>query len=125
MNVLSIEDNHDNFYLEEYLLQAHGHTVTGACDGKSGIVMAQAHAFDVILLDIQLPDLDGHEVARRLVLLPGWGHTPIIAVTSFAMEGDRQKALTAGCSGYIEKPINPDTFVAQIENIVRETRTGS
>ncbi len=125
MNILIIEDNQDNFYLAQYLLQAHRHTVTGACDGTSGIAMAQAHAFDAILLDIQLPDLDGHEVARRLVQLPDWGHTPIIAVTSFAMEGDRQKALAAGCSGYIEKPINPDTFVTQVESLVREKRIES
>ncbi|MDG4553425.1 MAG: response regulator [Candidatus Competibacter sp.] len=125
MNILVIEDNSDNLYLAQCLLQAHGHTFTSACDGASGIAMAQAQAFDAILLDIQLPDLDGYEVARRLVRLPDWARTPIIAVTSFAMEGDRQKALAAGCKGYIEKPINPDTFVTQIESFAREKNAAS
>ncbi|MCB1862565.1 MAG: response regulator [Gammaproteobacteria bacterium] len=125
MNILTIEDNSDNFYLEQYLLQAHGHRVTGTTDGASGIALAQTLAFDVILLDIQLPDMDGHEVARRLLSIPDRRCIPIIAVTSFAMEGDRQKALAAGCSGYIEKPIDPETFVAQVERIVREKSSGS
>ncbi|MCP5406150.1 MAG: response regulator [Chromatiaceae bacterium] len=125
MNILTIEDNSDNFYLEQYLFQAHGHSVTGTFDGASGIALAQVQAFDVILLDIQLPDMDGHEVARRLLSIPDRRCIPIIAVTSFAMEGDRQKALAAGCSGYIEKPIDPETFVAQVERIVREKSSGS
>ncbi len=70
---------------------------------------------DLILLDIQLPIMDGYEVARRLRSNPELSKVPIIAVTSYAMSGDREKALSAGCNGYIEKPIDPDTFLAQIE----------
>lgn len=119
MNVLIIEDNEQNLYLERFLLQASGHRVESACDGTSGIALARLHGFDAILLDIQLPDMDGHEVARSLTALPDWKRVLIIAVTSFAMSGDREKALAAGCGGYLEKPIDPDRFVAQIESIVK------
>ncbi len=120
MNVLIIEDNEQNLYLEQFLLEGKGHRVASARDGQSGIALAQQHGFDVILLDIQLPDMDGHEVARSLTALPDWERVPIIAVTSFALSGDKEKALAAGCSGYLEKPIDPDRFVAQIESILKE-----
>ena len=118
MNVLIIEDNEQNLYLEQFLLEARGHVVSSAPDGGSGIALATTRSFDAILLDIQLPDMDGHEVARRLTSLPDWQPVPVIAVTSFAMPGDREKALSVGCSGYLEKPIDPDRFVTQIEEIV-------
>jgi len=118
MNVLIIEDNLQNLYLEQFLLEARGHVVSSAPDGRSGIALATKRSFDVILLDIQLPDMDGHEVAHRLTSLPDWQPVPIIAVTSFAMSGDNEKALAAGCSGYLEKPIDPDRFVTQVEEVV-------
>lgn len=121
MNVLIIEDNEQNLYLEQFLLEAQGHTITSALNGKTGIAMAQQGRFDVILLDIQLPDMDGHDVARTLTALPDWKAVPMIAVTSFAMSGDREKALSVGCRGYIEKPIDPDLFVQQIEAIVKKS----
>lgn len=120
MNVLIIEDNEQNLYLEQFLLAARGHQIASAGDGASGIALAQQQDFDVILLDIQLPDMNGHEVARHLMALPDWKRVPIIAVTSYAMPGDREKALAAGCSGYLEKPIDSDRFVAQIENLIKE-----
>ena len=86
-----------------------------AFDGASGIEVANAILPLAILLDIQLPHLDGYEVARVLRSSPLQQHTPIIAVTSYAMAGDRERALAAGCNGYIEKPINPATFVSEIE----------
>jgi two-component system, cell cycle response regulator DivK len=119
MNVLIIEDNEQNLYLKRVLLEAGGHTIESAPNGETGIALAYAGTFDVILLDIQLPDMDGHDVARRLLSSPDWKPVPIIAVTSFALSGDKEKALASGCSGYLEKPIDPDRFVAQIENIVR------
>jgi len=119
MKVLIIEDNGQNLYLEQFLLEAKGHRVESAVDGTSGIALAQKDGFDIILLDIQLPDMDGHEVARRIVALPDWQAVPIVAVTSYAMAGDREKALAAGCSGYLEKPIDPDRFAAQVEGFVR------
>jgi two-component system, cell cycle response regulator DivK len=69
----------------------------------------------LIILDIQLPDMDGYAIARELKANPTFAHIPMVAVTSYAMVGDRARSLAAGCEGYIEKPINPDTFVAQIE----------
>jgi len=113
--VLLIEDNEQNRYLATFLLEKHGHRVVCAPDGPAGIGLAQTLAPDLILLDIQLPGMDGYAVARALRALPGREATPIVAVTSYAMVGDREKALAAGCTGYIEKPINPDTFVAEIE----------
>lgn len=113
--ILLIEDNEQNRYLLSFLLERSGYEVRTAADGHSGIEAALERVPSLILLDIQLPTMDGYAVARALR-----GHevlrlTPIVAVTSYAMPGDREKALDAGCTGYIEKPINPDTFVAELE----------
>jgi len=116
-NVLVIEDNAQNRYLATFLLEARGFRVAHASDGPQGIALAQALVPDVILLDIQLPAMDGYAVARALRGIATLDRTPIIAVTSYAMVGDREKTLAAGCNGYIEKPIDPDTFVAQIEHL--------
>ncbi len=115
--VLLIEDNEQNRYLTTFLLVRSGYEVTTADDGPSGIALARETPPDVILLDIQLPGMDGYAVARALRREPGLQRTPIIAVTSYAMVGDREKSLEAGCDGYIEKPINPETFVAEIEEV--------
>jgi two-component system cell cycle response regulator DivK len=80
-----------------------------------GVTKCFGHGPDLILLDIQLPVMDGYEVAGRLRSNPELTKIPIVAVTSYAMSGDREKALSAGCTGYIEKPIDPDTFLAQID----------
>lgn len=112
--ILLIEDNEQNRYLAMYLLEKNGYRVHEANDGPSGILLAQSLLPDVILLDIQLPSMDGYEVARRLREVAALANTPVVAVTSNAMEGDREKSLEAGCTGYIEKPIDPDTFVAEI-----------
>ncbi|MCX6950897.1 MAG: response regulator [Verrucomicrobia bacterium] len=113
--ILLIEDNEQNRYLATFLLEQHGYAVVSATDGPSGIAAARTVAPCLILLDIQLPGMDGHAVARELRLHPELRDTPILAVTSYAMVGDREKCLAAGCNGYIEKPINPETFVAEIE----------
>jgi CheY-like chemotaxis protein len=112
--ILLIEDNEQNRYLATFLLEKHGCTVVHTADGRAGIELAAAQPFDLILLDIQLPGMDGHAVARAFRANASLNHVPIIAVTSYAMAGDREKAMAAGCNGYIEKPIDPDTFVAQI-----------
>jgi two-component system cell cycle response regulator DivK len=112
--VLLIEDNEQNRYLATFLLEKHGLQVVCAPDGPSGVELARTLDPALILLDIQLPGMDGYAVARALRALPGLQQTPIVAVTSYAMVGDREKCLAAGCNGYIEKPINPDTFVAEI-----------
>jgi two-component system cell cycle response regulator DivK len=117
--VLLIEDNPQNRYLATFLLENHGYEVSSAVDGSSGVDLAPKIRPDVILLDIQLPGMDGYAVAQALREIEEMQETPIIAVTSYAMAGDREKSLAAGCNGYIEKPINPDTFVKDIENIVK------
>ena len=113
--ILIIEDNEQNLYLLRFILEAHGYGVEAALDGQEGIDKAVRLKPELILLDVQLPVMDGYTVARHLRGNPDLAGTPIIAVTSYAMPGDREKALESGCTGYIEKPINPDTFVAQVE----------
>ena len=87
--------------------------------------MAAAEQPDLILLDIQLPGMDGHAVARALKSDPVLKSIPIVAVTSYAMAGDREKCLEAGAEGYIEKPINPETFVAEVESYLRPELGGT
>lgn len=112
---LLIEDNEQNRYLVTFLLTQRGHEVVPAESGPIGIETAGRIHPDLILLDIQLPGMDGYAVARALKSDPALQAVPIVAVTSYAMLGDREQALAAGCNGYIEKPINPRTFVASVE----------
>jgi two-component system cell cycle response regulator DivK len=112
---LCIEDNEQNYYLIKVLLNTRDYEVLWARDGQEGIEKADQSRPDLILLDIQLPIMDGYEVAKRLRSNPELDKIPVVAVTSYAMSGDREKALNAGCNGYIEKPIDPDTFLAQID----------
>ena len=113
--ILYIEDNDQNFYLVNFILSAKGYEVIRARDGREGIDLAGSLKPGLILLDIQLPVMDGYMTARELKKNPGLAGAPIVALTSYAMTGDREKALAAGCTGYIEKPINPKTFGEQIE----------
>jgi CheY-like chemotaxis protein len=112
--ILIIEDNEHNLYLETFILQKNGHEVIQARNGEAGITLAAQMAPDLILLDIQLPGMDGYTVAQQLRKNPTIANIPIIAVTSYAMTGDREHILEAGCTSYIEKPINPDTFPMEI-----------
>jgi CheY-like chemotaxis protein len=114
--ILYIEDNEQNYYLVHFILTTRGHEVSWARDGKTGIEAATASLPDLVLLDIQLPVMDGYAVAKALRGSPELRGTPIVALTSYAMPGDRDKALAAGCSGYLEKPINPSLFLGQIES---------
>jgi len=115
---LLIEDNEQNRYLVTFLLVQRGHEVVPAESGPIGIELASRNHPDLILLDIQLPGMDGYAVARALKSDPSLQAVPLVAVTSYAMLGDREQALAAGCNGYIEKPINPRTFVAEIERFL-------
>ncbi|HEY5760524.1 MAG TPA: response regulator [Steroidobacter sp.] len=117
--MLLIEDNAQNRYLATFLLEQQGHRVLQAEDGLLGLEMAARLRPDLILLDIQLPRMDGHAVARALKNNPALSHIPIVAVTSYAMAGDREKCLEAGAEGYIEKPIDPDSFVVAVERFLR------
>ena len=118
--ILMIEDNAQNRYLASFLLQASGWEMVHAEDGPSGLELARTVDPVLILLDIQLPGMDGYAVAQALRAEPGSAGIPIVAVTSYAMAGDRERCLAAGCDGYIEKPIDPQTFVALVERFVPE-----
>jgi len=113
--ILVIEDNEQNLYLVTFILEQHGHRVVQARDGRQGITLAQRVKPALILLDIQLPGMDGYAVARELRGNPAFDEVPILAVTSYAMAGDRQAILAAGCNAAIEKPINPETFIHEVE----------
>ena len=116
--VLIIEDNEQNMYLTTFLLTSHGFRVVQAGSGPDGIRIASRDPPDLILLDIQLPGMSGYEVARRVRESDHLRDIPIVAVTSYAMVGDREKVMAAGCNGYIEKPINPDTFIDEISQFL-------
>lgn len=122
--ILIIEDNEQNMYLESFILEKFGYRVLQAFNGSDGLKTACDENPELILLDIQLPVMDGYSVAREMRKQAHLKATPIIAVTSYAMPGDREQALAAGCSGYIEKPINPDTFIHQIEEFLIGTKDG-
>jgi two-component system, cell cycle response regulator DivK len=112
--LLIIEDNAQNLYLMRFLLEKSGFSVIGAENGRLGIAAALRQTPAAILLDIQLPEMDGYAVCAELKKQAELAGVPIIAVTSYAMVGDREKILDAGATGYIEKPINPETFVDEI-----------
>lgn len=116
--ILLIEDNEQNRYLVTYLLQARGWEVLSAEDGPAGLKLAGEIDPALILLDIQLPGMDGYEVARRLRANPKLDAIPVVAVTSYAMPGDRERCLESGCNGYLEKPIDPQTFAGQVESFL-------
>jgi len=115
---LIIEDNEDNWVLISLILEHAGFGAMVAKTGMQGYEMAIARSPDFILLDIQLPDIDGTEVLRLLKAKDATKDIPVIAVTSFAMTGDRERLLEAGCDGYIEKPVDPDKVIRQIQEIV-------
>lgn len=116
---LVIEDNDNNMELITFILEANGYATLRAESGLAGIEAATSRQPDFIILDIQLPDIPGTEVLRRLRAKTATRAIPIIAMTSYAMAGDRQKLLAAGCNGYIEKPIDPQLVIHQIEDIIR------
>ena len=116
--VLLVEDNPANLSLMQYLLQASGYTTLTATDGSEGVVIAKRDSPDVILMDLQLPIMNGYEAARQVKEVPALRGVPIIAVTAFAMVGDRDKILARGFDGYIAKPITPERFVSEVEGFI-------
>lgn len=113
-SLLIIEDNPQNLYMMRFLLEKSGFTVISAENGREGIRQALRHKPMAILLDIQLPEMDGYAVAAELKSHEELNKIPIIAVTSYAMVGDKERILAAGANGYIEKPIDPESFVDEI-----------
>jgi len=116
--IVLIEDNPESRYLVTFIMQRAGHSVMSADDGQEGIALARRETPDLILLDIQLPGLDGYRVAEILRDDPEFPSIPIVGVSSFAMPGDRDRALAAGCADYIEKPIDPGQFVGRVEELL-------
>jgi signal transduction histidine kinase/CheY-like chemotaxis protein len=120
--VLYIEDNRENRMLVRAVLEAAGYTVVEAEDGLAGIEAAIREEPALVLLDINLPGVDGYEIVAILKSFPNLASTPVIAVTAYAMQGDRQRTLVAGCDGYIQKPINVDVFPRQIAEFLAGKR---
>ena len=120
-NILYIEDNPDNMMLVKRALEARGYKLLQAMRGEEGVTAAETEEVDLILLDINLPDIDGYEVARRIrgsQKKHSLAYLPIIAVTANALKGDAEKALSAGCDVYMSKPINIRELWARVEAFV-------
>ncbi|HYM02231.1 MAG TPA: response regulator [Stellaceae bacterium] len=116
--ILVVEDTEDNRQILRDLLSAAGFVLVEAVDGEAGVAMAKAHQPDLILMDIQLPVIDGYEATRRIKADPELKHIPIIAVTSYALSGDEEKTRAAGCDGYIAKPFSPRQLLAKVREFV-------
>jgi two-component system cell cycle response regulator len=117
--ILVIEDNPANLDLMTYLLTAFGHTPLAAAAGEEGLEVVRREVPDLVICDVQLPQMDGYEVARWLKSHPSLRTIPLVAVTALAMVGDRDKMLAAGFDGYIAKPISPETFVGEVEKFLQ------
>jgi two-component system, cell cycle response regulator len=118
--ILVIEDNEANLELINFLLSAHGYTPHLATDGKEGLALACQEPPDLVLLDLRMPGMDGYEVAAAIRARPELAQTRIVAVTASAMVGDRERIAAAGFNGYIQKPIDPETFISQVERFLAE-----
>ena len=119
--ILIIEDNPANVELMTFLLTAYGHTAASAPDGARGIALARAQVPDLVACDVNLPGMNGYAVLAALRAEPGLAGVPVLAVTALAMSGDREKVLAAGFDGYISKPIEPESFVAELEAFLPAT----
>ena len=113
-NILLVEDNEVNRRLAGFLLRSQGYQVREATTALAAFEMVDKDRFDLIVMDIQLPGIDGLEATRKLKEQPATADIPVIAVTSYAMKGDREKALAAGCAGYVTKPIDKNTFIHEV-----------
>ena len=114
--ILVVEDQEDNRRILRDLLSSRGYHIIEVTDGLAGVEAARREQVDLILMDIQLPGIDGYEATRRIKSEPGLAGVTIIAVTSYALSGDRQKALEAGCDDYVAKPYSPRDLLAKIEH---------
>lgn len=115
---LIIEDNEDNLTLIKDILELNGYNTINAEEGQLGYEMAEQASPDLIILDIQLPDIDGYAVLKKIRSCEKTAQIPVVAMTSYAMSGDRERLLSAGCDGYIEKPIDPVRVMGQIAEII-------
>lgn len=117
--ILIIEDTEDNRRILRDLLTHAGYDLIEADDGAKGVAMAVEHRPDLILMDIQLPTIDGYEATRQIKANPDLRHIPIVAVTSYALSGDEAKTMAAGCDGYIAKPFSPRKILAMMRDLLR------
>jgi len=122
--ILVIDDNRPNLDLMTYLLKAFGHDPTGTTDSTAALEQARAERYDAIISDILMPETDGFSLARAFKADPQLQGTPLIAVTALAMAGDRERVLAAGFTGYISKPIDPQTFVSEVDSFLPEELRG-
>ncbi len=113
-NILLVEDNEVNRRLAGFLLRSQGYQVREATTAAAAFEMVDKEPPDLIVMDIQLPGIDGLEATRKLKARSATATIPVIAVTSYAMKGDREKALAAGCAGYVTKPIDKNTFIQEV-----------
>jgi two-component system, cell cycle response regulator DivK len=118
--ILVVEDTEDNRKIVRDLLTSVGYELVEAVDGGEGVAMAQSERPDLILMDIQLPVIDGYEATRRIRAIPELAAVPIIAVTSYALSGDEAKTRAAGCTGYVAKPFSPRQLLAKIREYLPE-----
>lgn len=116
--ILVVEDHEDNRRIMRDLLQNAGYDVLEAVTGEEAVTMTECHRPDLILMDVQLPVLDGYAATRRIKANPEITHIPIIAVTSYALSGDDVQALEAGCDAYFSKPVSPRTLLTKIREYV-------
>jgi len=116
--ILVVEDTEDNRQILRDLLNAAGYELIEAVDGEAGVAMAGQHKPDLVLMDIQLPLIDGYEATRRIKADPSLAHIPIVAVTSYALSGDEDKARAAGCDAYIAKPYSPRQLLAKVRELL-------
>jgi two-component system cell cycle response regulator DivK len=122
--ILYIEDNFDNRMLVRRVLEAEGYRVVEAEDGRQGIEWLGLETPDLVLVDINLPEMDGYEITKRLKQLPSMADVPVIAMTANVMRGDREKTIAAGCDGYIPKPIDIDVLPEDISRFLRKRNEG-
>jgi len=116
--ILVIEDTEDNRQIVGDLLSSAGYELIEAVDGLEGVATAEREQPDLILMDIQLPGIDGYEATRRIRAIPALAKVPIIAVTSYALSGDEAKTREAGCDGYVAKPFSPRQLLAKIREFL-------
>ena len=118
--ILIVEDNPQSMRLLEMVLRAENYTLLKATDGEEALDMAMREYPDLIIMDMQLPKINGLEVTRKLRETPAFSHTPIIAITAYAMKGDRERVIESGCSAYLSKPINTRELPEMIAKMLQQ-----
>ncbi len=116
--ILVVDDDKKNRYLVSFLLEKEGFEVVIATNGLEGVEVAKKQQVDLIIMDIKMPKMDGYEATKRIRRLKKYKSIPIIALTSYAMMEDKEKAMKAGCTGYMSKPITPETFTKEIKKFL-------